>query len=163
MFEYAKRYFFAKAICKRRDTQFIPMIFKLDRGSYSFCLEGKEKHSRVWVSLFSDRFYEILAHEVGHLMDYKSRCYRVDVRKAENLTAVDYSVTYTDGSHTCMTLHRELRASRGARLLLKSWGKLQDDSMDYLNWCYGTYIRGYPKDKVADVSYQGMKYLKAKT
>lgn len=162
MLEYFRRYFFARAVCKRCKTKFIPRVWAKDSGSYSFCLYGKDKHSKIWVSLFSDKFYEILAHEVGHLIDYKSRRYEQDIMKSENLTSSNWSLTYANGNRTCLVLYRELRASRCARLLLRSWGKLEDGSMDYLNWAYGTYLRGYPKDLVADVSYKGMKYLKAK-
>ena len=171
MIEYLKRWLFARAVCKSMGAEFsLLSLLPKDVGSceivsWRFQPEGAPMRMRsiaIRSTIRMDRFYETLAHEIGHLIDHKVEHYGYGKRDHSKFTGVpDDVTTRASGEQANKLLYSELRASRCARLLLKSWGRLEEDSMDYLNKCYGTYLTGYGSEGAAAVSYHGMKYLKA--
>ena len=167
--EYIKRCFFAKRICENLGAKYTT-VCSLSRGSYSMRTSTDPNtglvsaHNKVIeVSVFNTYFYEVLAHELGHLMDHRVRGFTLYNDRCTILTLVPPHITYSNsGDQVNGTLYTELRASRCARLLLRSWGRLEDDSMKYLTKCYFTYLKKYPNHLVADVAHNGFKYLMGK-
>jgi hypothetical protein len=165
MLEYIRRYFFARAICKKRGIRFIPLYSSYKPRQCQITYEVSEKGCNdfeIWVGITNKYFYASLAHELGHYIDV-----RVNLRKSSNPlcclpqyhSKVNPLRQRETPSEYEVILLREMKASRNARRVLKTWNKYSEDNIRHLVQCFGTYSRYAPRNDIADITYIGQRYI----
>jgi hypothetical protein len=163
MIEYIRRYLFARAVCKKKDIKFIPKFTKRVVGSYSWhqgVVGFYNKECKV--ALFNEHFYAILAHELGHYIDNNLHL--------KHVYGTDYMWSYKDSkkllgvrsvylSVSDRSMMSEMKASKNARRILKTWNMYSIDKMRFLSRMLGTYAKNVHKNQIADVMYAAQRYI----
>lgn len=125
MLKYVKRYLQAKSICSRYGFKFRPSFEKYKGTVY---LKGV-----VSVSIFHKYFWEIFWHEIGHIVDYKTR--------GELDTKAGYAEIYPKNCHNdiyeCTTedaviISCEVQATRFALKMLRKTGGFSREGQGFL-------------------------------
>lgn len=171
MIEYIRRYLFARNICKKKGITFYPwydsaLSRKIKSATYKMAWDaetGEIVYSKIYVSLLKEDFYVAFAHELGHHLD-NSLCYKPLQGHSKGVKYYKYSNNNPLREYGFLNKHgieilQEMRASKTARRLLKTWGMCSTTNLRRLSWCFGTYVSNLSVDQKADVMYIGQRYI----
>ena len=113
---------------------------KSSNGNYSVRIFNNGwRLNKVYVNFKHPKWWPTFLHEVGHI---------VDMYRYENFLTLP------------SVLKQELAASEWAVKFIKLSGIGTQQDVNYLCWCYGTYVGHYCQDKhKADESYRSVKLL----
>lgn len=170
LYEYIKRYIFAKKVCRKYGISFVAKLNKEEDGSYSEYSNGKRL---ITVSLLQTYFYEVFFHEVGHYLSLKRGFYTTrgfSLRDSSSFSKVK-GYTFNDTGADYL-LVEEARASRVSLRILGKLNLKSANSEDTLSAALNTYTKyvlrlpvpdqdkSFWKYNIADIDYALQKYMR---
>ena len=171
MFESIKRLVFAYNVCHKYGIVFYPYR-KHPRSPASYEIDLSTGKIKIWCCLLQDQFYESLFHEIGHVLDFKRNRYNKGkyslwdgayLSKGKVCFTLEPTLTLPIEENSrmfCKRVVSEVVASRSALRMLKSCGKLSEDSVDDLVSSLQSYLRYIDKTQVAHYTYNLTRILK---
>ena len=154
MREYIKRYLFVRGVCKKYQIKY-KQVWDVSKSYLG------EDSKTIACNLFSQDFWPVFLHELGHLLDFKVRDYGHYVVSLEHTfgrtcttiaSEIPECYWYTTRESSITTvLTQEANASRTAKKLLKKFNLT--DKNNYLEDAINTYLKGlYPRFNCGIVS-----------
>ncbi len=168
LFEYIKRYMFAKKVCRKYGISFVAKLSSEEEGNYSEYMNGKKE---ITVSLLQINFYEVFFHELGHYLPLKRGFYTTKGFSLRGIISEAKEYTFNDVAVDDFLIE-EARASRTCLRIINKLGLVKPDSEDTLSSALNTYIKyvlmlpvpdqdnSFWKYNIADIDYALQKYMR---